>query len=152
MARRDTGSGRVVVDRRMYLTADRSRAVPDGDPEAAFLLCVPGAEMTRALAARYGLLEQPAEEIAEKPAEEESPDEQAAEESATETKMRTPADNKAAQAPTTGGEVDAGAVREWAAGQGLKVSARGKIPAEVLEAYRAAHQQPGGADQADATA
>lgn len=52
----DTGSSRVRVDRRMYLTEDRDRAVPDGDPEARFLLCVPGGEMLRADAVRYGVL------------------------------------------------------------------------------------------------
>lgn len=31
------------------------------------------------------------------------------------------------------------AVREWAVGQGLKISERGRIPSNVLEAYHAAH-------------
>lgn len=32
-------------------------------------------------------------------------------------------------------------VRAWAAGQGIEVPARGKIPAEVNEQYAAAHQE-----------
>jgi hypothetical protein len=32
------------------------------------------------------------------------------------------------------------AIREWARGQGLKVSDRGRIPADVLEAYRDAQK------------
>jgi hypothetical protein len=31
------------------------------------------------------------------------------------------------------------AIREWAQQQGLKISERGRIPASVLDAYRAAH-------------
>lgn len=31
------------------------------------------------------------------------------------------------------------AVREWAVGQGMKISERGRIPSSVLEAYHAAH-------------
>lgn len=34
---------------------------------------------------------------------------------------------------------DTGEIREWAKAQGLKVSERGRISAEVLEAYNAAH-------------
>jgi hypothetical protein len=49
-------SGAVKIDRRMYLTADGTRAVPAGDPEAATLLCAAGGELPHATAARYGLL------------------------------------------------------------------------------------------------
>lgn len=49
-------SGAVRIDRRLYLTADRSRAVEEGDPEAATLLCPAGGEVPHATAARYGLL------------------------------------------------------------------------------------------------
>ena len=31
------------------------------------------------------------------------------------------------------------AIREWATSQGMKISERGRIPSNVLEAYRAAH-------------
>ena len=31
------------------------------------------------------------------------------------------------------------AIREWAATQGMKISERGRIPSNVLEAYRAVH-------------
>lgn len=37
---------------------------------------------------------------------------------------------------------DPGAVREWARGAGYEVSDRGRIPAEVREAYEAAHRGP----------
>jgi hypothetical protein len=36
---------------------------------------------------------------------------------------------------------DARAVREWAAGSGLTVSARGRIPDEVVAAYHQAHKE-----------
>lgn len=35
----------VRVDRRLWLTADRTRLVEDGDPEAAFLWAAPGDEV-----------------------------------------------------------------------------------------------------------
>lgn len=44
----DAGGTKVTVDRRLWLTADRSRAVEDGDPEARFLLCAPGKRVLRA--------------------------------------------------------------------------------------------------------
>jgi hypothetical protein len=31
------------------------------------------------------------------------------------------------------------AIREWAAAQGMKISERGRIPSNVLEAYRSSH-------------
>ncbi len=34
---------------------------------------------------------------------------------------------------------EAAAIREWAKEQGLKVSDRGRIPADIVEQYRAAH-------------
>lgn len=48
-------SNRVIVDRRLWLTADRSRAVEDGDPEAAFQLCAPGKPVLRAELERLGV-------------------------------------------------------------------------------------------------
>jgi hypothetical protein len=50
-------SGAVRIDRRLYLTEDKSRAVEEGHPEAATLLCPAGGEVPHATAARYGLLE-----------------------------------------------------------------------------------------------
>jgi hypothetical protein len=39
----------------------------------------------------------------------------------------------------TGPSIDRAAVRAWAVGQGLKVSERGRISAEVMSKYEAAH-------------
>jgi hypothetical protein len=50
-------SGNVRIGRRLYLVEDKSRVVEDGDPEAMFLLCPKGGEVSHATAARYGLLE-----------------------------------------------------------------------------------------------
>lgn len=85
----DTGSAVVRVDRRMYLTEDRERAVPEGDPDARFLLCVPGSDMLRADAIRYGLLESP---TPEQESELQAPQ--------GEPKRRTPAANKARTRPS----------------------------------------------------
>ncbi len=54
----DTG-GPVVADQRLYLTRDKARLVPDGDPGAWTLFCTPGSTIPRAQAARYGLLGAP---------------------------------------------------------------------------------------------
>ena len=40
--------------------------------------------------------------------------------------------------PARGGDADPKAVRAWAREQGLEVSTRGRIPAEILDHYRAA--------------
>jgi len=53
---------------------------------------------------------------------------------------RRTAARKAAKAPrAAGSRVDRAAVRTWAAGQGLKVSERGRISAEVMSKYDDAH-------------
>jgi hypothetical protein len=57
-------SGAVRMDRRLYLTQDKSRVVEDGDPEAATLLCAAGGEVPHATAVRYGLVK-PASEDSE---------------------------------------------------------------------------------------
>lgn len=40
---------------------------------------------------------------------------------------------------STGGANKAAMVREWARGQGMQVSERGRVSQEVMEAYEAAH-------------
>lgn len=44
-----------VTDRRLWLSADKSKVVEDGDPEAAFLLASAGKELDEATVKRYGL-------------------------------------------------------------------------------------------------
>ena len=68
------------ADRKLYLTADRTRVVEEGDPEAAFLFATPGKEISDADAEKYGL----------KPAKPAAP---------AEEKEAAPADNKQAAAP-----------------------------------------------------
>lgn len=45
-----------------------------------------------------------------------------------------------AAASRAGGREGLGAVRQWARGAGYEVSDRGRIPAEIREAYDAAHK------------
>jgi hypothetical protein len=45
------------------------------------------------------------------------------------------------KASKAAGNSEAGKVRAWAQAQGLAVGARGRIPAEVTEAYRAANPE-----------
>jgi hypothetical protein len=53
---------------------------------------------------------------------------------------RRTAVRRTAKAPrAAGSRIDRAAVRAWAAGQGLKVSERGRISAEVMTRYAAAH-------------
>ena len=40
--------------------------------------------------------------------------------------------------PASSSHTDSKAIREWAAANGVEVNARGRIPAEVVERYRAA--------------
>lgn len=52
-----------------------------------------------------------------------------------------PAGGRAGKAAASGGTasgVDARAVREWAQENGITVSARGRVPAEIVEQYQAA--------------
>jgi len=44
----------MIADRRLYLTADRSRIVQEGDPLAAFLFVSPGQEYDHEEAERLG--------------------------------------------------------------------------------------------------
>lgn len=48
------------ADRRLWLNADRTEVVEDGDPAAAFLLASPGTEVSDADAEKYGLKAKPA--------------------------------------------------------------------------------------------
>ena len=72
----------------MYLTEDGERAVPDGHPEARHLLCAAGGEVSRTIADRYHLLDEPEPEPAAEPEPE-------AKQAATPAnKARRPAGNK----------------------------------------------------------
>lgn len=48
----------MLLDRRLWLTADRSEVVEDGDPRASFLLGSAGAEVSDVDAKRLGLLKE----------------------------------------------------------------------------------------------
>ena len=48
-------AGPVEVNERLFLTADREKVVPEGDPEAAFLFATPGDEVSEEDAKRYGI-------------------------------------------------------------------------------------------------
>ena len=48
-------SGGLVADRRLYLTADKSRVVEEGDPASAFLLASAGRKILDADVERLGL-------------------------------------------------------------------------------------------------
>lgn len=50
----ETGGQMVVASERLWWTADQSRVVPDGHPDAAFLLCSPGDEIPLAVAQSVG--------------------------------------------------------------------------------------------------
>lgn len=54
------------------------------------------------------------------------------------TGRRTTSATPAPPRPTSDREHNQ-AIRKWAAGQGMKISERGRIPTSVLEAYRTSH-------------
>lgn len=81
-------------DRRLYVNSDRTAVVPEGSPEAAFLLVGEGGEVDDAEAKRLGLLDshgrkQPLGEPETEPDEPVVPEEKAEEPSAN--KERKPA-------------------------------------------------------------
>jgi hypothetical protein len=45
----------VKAEKRLWLNADRSKVVEDGDPDARFLLAAPGQEVHPSIAEKYGL-------------------------------------------------------------------------------------------------
>lgn len=45
----------MIAPRRLYVTADRSRVVFEGDPLASFLLAPKGVEIPESVVKRYGL-------------------------------------------------------------------------------------------------
>ena len=53
-------------------------------------------------------------------------------------RVRTSGGAAPSSPPASGGTVDTKVVRQWAGKHGYTVSARGRIPADVLQAYRAA--------------
>lgn len=57
---------KVVIDRRLCLTEDRSRVVDETDPEARWLWAIPGHVVDRAEAERLGAVEPEAEPEAPK--------------------------------------------------------------------------------------
>jgi hypothetical protein len=50
-------TGLVEVKQRLWLNADRTQVVADGDPDAAFLYALPGWSVPRDEAIRYGLVQ-----------------------------------------------------------------------------------------------
>lgn len=54
------------LDRKLWLTADRSKVVEDGDPEAAFLYGTAGTEVSADEAKRLGVAAKKAKEPANK--------------------------------------------------------------------------------------
>ena len=54
---------------RLWLNADRTKLVPEGDEECAFLFCGVGETVSKTDAEKYGLLKPKAEKQAEAPAD-----------------------------------------------------------------------------------
>jgi len=53
--KQEAPSPKVTVDQRLYRTADNARLVPEGHPDAAFLFCTPGHEVSREEFERFEL-------------------------------------------------------------------------------------------------
>lgn len=115
----------VVIDRHLYLTEDQSRVVEEGDTAGRWLWASPGQEISRAEAERLGAVKSQA-------APEPEPEVESKALAKPEDKAVRNVDNKVVP--------ESRKVREWAAAKGLDVPARGRIPADVLDAYRAAHE------------
>ena len=59
-----------IATARLWLTEDRSRVVPEGDPAARFLYAIPGRAVPRAEALKYGLIPVAEPEVKERVPEE----------------------------------------------------------------------------------
>ncbi|MEV2277712.1 hypothetical protein AB0I72_19210 [Nocardiopsis sp. NPDC049922] len=87
----DASKGMVTVERRLYLTEDGERVVPDGHPAARWLWATPGSRVSRADAERLGALTpEPEARQEKKPSQEEG-------NKPTGAKRRQPRTNKARQ-------------------------------------------------------
>lgn len=115
-----------VVGEHLYLTEDRGRVVPEGDPAGRWLWASPGTEVPRSEAVRLGAIQEPA-----KPA------------AAAEVKEQAkPADKARAKPADKARNGEPAKIRAWAAQQpGMKVPPRGPIPQDVVDAYRQAHEE-----------
>lgn len=83
----DADAGHVIATARLCRTED-DRLVPDTDPDARWLYCIPGTPIPRAEAERYGLLE-------DKAGDEPQPEPQAGEDASEDPvakRARRPAD------------------------------------------------------------
>ena|SRR5215211_454220 len=102
-------------DKRLYLTEDRSRAVEEGDPAAAFLLVAENGELQDEEAARLGLTGKKMQEpepvvvhsIAADPPKDEPKEDVPAEDDEPETKaVSGPPENKARSASSRKADED----------------------------------------------
>lgn len=111
---KDSGTVMVEATARLCLTED-DRLVPEDDPEARWLYCIPGRMIPRAEAEKYGLL---------RPVAAKEPD----------VKVPDPPRVKVPDKP------DMKAIRKWAEDNGLDVPARGRISETVVELYNEARE------------
>ncbi len=81
----------MIAKERLYLTADKSAVVAQGDERAAFLYCSPGDEIPDSAVKLFGLVDGGL-----KPATEPEPSKPKKEKPAPENKEQKPAENKGA--------------------------------------------------------
>lgn len=87
-----------ISDRRLYLNADRSAVVEEGDPAAAYLLVGQGGEVPTAVASKYGLKSPGKQPPDDSPPEPKEPaDAEDLDTIQEQAKAQRPADNKAVQ-------------------------------------------------------
>lgn len=89
---------RVIVDRHLYLTEDKSRVVEEGDPAGRTLWATPGMEVAEADAVRLGAVA--ADSAEAEPADDGQTEPEAADDAAG-VKERTPAENKQQRKPAS---------------------------------------------------
>jgi len=90
MTNQTTTQDNWVSDRRLWLTADKSTAVEDGDPRGRFLLCgTVGAKLPKAQAEALGLLKTPEPEKEPEVKEDPKPADKAMKKPATKARKTT---------------------------------------------------------------
>lgn len=86
-----------ISDRRLYLTADRSAVVEEGDPAGAYLLVGQGGEVPTAVARQYGLKAPGTQPPDAAPEAKEPADAEDLPTIQAQAKAQRPADNKSVQ-------------------------------------------------------
>lgn len=145
-------SDKVKITGRWYLTEDRQRVVGEGDSRARWLHWIPGMEVARQEVERLGavLSPEPSDTTVHSPTQDaitvnvQESDDESDPETEPEVKVRAKSEDKSRKPAASKNAPEPSLVRAWAKAQRIDVPARGRIPADVVDAYLRAQVNDGG--------